>query len=57
MSKNHFNPQPSETVQIFKFDLRMKKLTVTEYEAELHRLPQDCNYGATLDQMLKDRFV
>lgn len=59
MIKNHFNPQPSEMVQRFKFDLRMKKLTetVTEYEAELHHLAQDCNYGTTLDQMLKDWFV
>ncbi|XP_039543047.1 uncharacterized protein K02A2.6-like [Pimephales promelas] len=57
--KNHFNPQPSEIVQRFRFDSRMKKPTetVTEYVAELRRLAQDCNYGATLDQMLRDRLV
>lgn len=57
--KNHFNPQPSEIVQRFKFDSRTKKPTetVTEYVAELRRLAQDCNYGTTLDQMLRDRLV
>lgn len=51
MLRNHFNPQPSEIVQRFKFDSRTKKSTetVTEYVAELRRLAQDCNYGATLD--------
>lgn len=59
MLRNHFNPQPSEIVQRFKFDSRTKKSTetVTEYVAELRRLAQDCNYGATLDQMLRDRLV
>ncbi|XP_052405263.1 uncharacterized protein LOC127951422 [Carassius gibelio] len=59
MLKNHFNPKPSEIVQRFKFDSRTKKPTetVTEYVAELRCLAQDCNYGATLDQMLRDRLV
>ena len=30
---------------------------MTEYVAELRCLAQDCNYGATLDQMLRDRLV
>ncbi|KAI7802842.1 hypothetical protein IRJ41_020318 [Triplophysa rosa] len=59
MLKDHFNPQPSEIVQRFKFDLRTKKPTetMTEYVAELRCLAQDCNYGATLNQMLRDRLV
>lgn len=59
MLKKHFNPQPSEIVQRFKFDSRTKKPTETviEYVAELRCLAQDCNYGATLDQMLRDRLV
>lgn len=28
-----------------------------EYVAELRCLAQDCNYGATLDPMLRDRLV
>ncbi|KAI7797170.1 hypothetical protein IRJ41_014565, partial [Triplophysa rosa] len=59
MLKDHFNPQPSEIVQRFKFDSRTKKPTetMTEYVAELRCLAQDCNYGATLNQMLRDRLV
>lgn len=57
--KNHFNPQPSEIVQRYKFDSRTRKLeeSVTEYVAELRRLAQNCNYGATLEEMLRDRIV
>ncbi|XP_062864462.1 uncharacterized protein K02A2.6-like [Trichomycterus rosablanca] len=57
--KNHFNPRPSEIVQRFKFDSRTRKATetVTEFVAELRRLAQDCNYGETLEQMLRDRLV
>lgn len=57
--KNHFNPKPSEIVQRFKFDSRMRKPTesVAEYVAELRKLSQDCNYGETLSQMLRDRLV
>lgn len=55
--KNHFNPKPSEIVQRFKFDSRMRRPTesVAEYVAELRKLAQDCNYGETLPQMLRDR--
>ena len=57
--KTHFNPKPSEIVQRFKFDSRIRKPTesVAEYVAELRKLSQDCNYGATLPQMLRDRLV
>lgn len=57
--KNHFNPKPSEIVQRFKFDSRTRKPTesVAEYVAELRKLAQDCNYGVTLNQMLRDRLV
>lgn len=57
--KNHFNPKPSEIVQRFKFDPRMRRPTesVAEYVAELRKLAQDCNYGETLPQMLRDRLV
>ncbi|XP_051233810.1 uncharacterized protein LOC127350824 [Dicentrarchus labrax] len=57
--KKHFNPKPSEIVQRFKFDSRMRKPTesVAEYMAEIRKLSQDCNYGETLSQMLLDRLV
>lgn len=55
----HFNPRPSEIVQRFRFNSRMRKAgeTVTVYVAELRKLAQDCNYGDTLKQMLRDRLV
>lgn len=59
LSKKHFNPKPSEIVQRFKFDSRVRKPTesVAEYVAELRKLAQDCNYGQTLPPMLRDRLV
>ena len=30
---------------------------MSDYVAELHRLAQHCNYGDTLDKMLRDRIV
>lgn len=57
--KNHFDPKPSEIVQRYKFDSRSHKSneSVMEYVAELRRLAQDCNYGDTLQLMLRDRIV
>uniref|UniRef100_A0A1A7YSF0 Gypsy retrotransposon integrase-like protein 1 n=2 Tax=Iconisemion striatum TaxID=60296 RepID=A0A1A7YSF0_9TELE len=57
--KNHFDPKPSEIVQRYKFDSRSRKPeeSVMEYVAELRRLAQDCNYGNTLEQKLRDRLV
>lgn len=55
--KNHFDPKPSEIVQRFKFDSRNRKPdeAVMDYVAELRRLAQDCNYGDTLQERLRDR--
>lgn len=57
--KNHFDPKPSEIVQRYKFDSRSRKQneSVLDYVAELRRLAQDCNYGDTLQQKLRDRIV
>lgn len=57
--KNHFDPKPSEIVQRYKFDSRNREPneSVMEYVAELRRLAQDCNYGNTLQQRLRDRIV
>lgn len=59
LMKNHYDPKPSEIVQRYKFDSRARKPneTVMEYVAKLRRLAQDCNYGNTLQQMLRDRIV
>ncbi|KAI4895675.1 hypothetical protein NFI96_020671 [Prochilodus magdalenae] len=57
--KAHFNPKPSEIVQRFKFNSRVRRPgeTVADYVAELRKLAQHCNYGEALTQMLRDRLV
>ncbi|XDV20801.1 hypothetical protein PO909_026043 [Leuciscus waleckii] len=59
LMKEHFNPKPSEIVQRYKFDSRSRQPaeTVSAYVAELRRLAHDCNYGVTMEQMLRDRLV
>ncbi|KAJ8029499.1 hypothetical protein HOLleu_28908 [Holothuria leucospilota] len=55
----HQNPTPSETVQRCKFNSRFRKQgeSVSSYVAELRALAQYCNYGTTLNDMLRDRLV
>ncbi|KAJ8351850.1 hypothetical protein SKAU_G00233260 [Synaphobranchus kaupii] len=59
LMQNHFSPKPSEIVQRYKFDSRSRQPneTVSEYVAELRQIAHDCNYGQTLEQMLRDRLV
>ena len=59
LMQNHFCPKPSEIVQRYKFDSRSRQPneTVSEYVAELRQIAHDCNYGQTLEQMLRDRLV
>ena len=55
----HYNPAPSEIVQQFKFHSHCRKggETVATFLSELRSLAQHCNFGAALDNMLRDRFV
>ena len=55
----HFCPPPSEIVQRFKFNTRVRKPgeSVANYIAELQALSQYCNFGGTLELMLRDRIV
>ncbi|XP_039602220.1 uncharacterized protein LOC120524433 [Polypterus senegalus] len=57
--KNHFAPTPSETVQRFHFNRRNQKLdeSIAAYIAELRRLSENCNFGNSLDSLLRDRLV
>ena len=57
--KNHYNPPPSEVMQRFRFNTRSRKLgeSVATYVAELRRLAEFCNYGGSLDKMIRDRLV
>ena len=55
----HYNPVPSEIVQRYKFHTRFRQPgeTVSTYVSELRSLAVHCNFGATLDLMLRDRLV
>ena len=55
----HYSPTPSEVMQRFRFNSRSRQAgeSVAAYVAELRRLAQYCNYGDTLNKMLRDRIV
>ena len=55
----HFKPAPSEIVERFKFHSRVRRAgeSIATYVAELRSLSEYCNFGATLNDMLRDRLV
>ena len=57
--KKHYNPRPSAIVQRFKFNSlkRQPGETVAHYVAELRKLTEYCDFGDTLDDMLRDKLV
>ncbi|KRY49822.1 hypothetical protein T03_16186 [Trichinella britovi] len=57
--KEHFNPAPSEIVFRLRFHKRSQRPneSITEYVAALRNLSENCNFGNTLDDMLRDRLV
>ena len=57
--KNHFEPQTSEIVRRFQFNNRVRRAgeTVSQFLAGLKDLSEHCNYGAALNDMLRDRLV
>ena len=57
--EQHYSPPPSETVQRFKFNSRTRKPgeSVANFIAQQRALAEHCNYGATLEEMLRDRLV
>ena len=56
---NHYSSPPSEEVQRYQFNLRMRApgKSVETNVAELHRLAWFCNYGDSLKKMLRDCWV
>nr|XP_050024971.1 uncharacterized protein K02A2.6-like [Dermacentor andersoni] len=56
---NHFSPRPSVTVQRFKFGTRQQQPgeSIADYIAELRRLSEHCDFGASLDDILRHRLV
>ena len=55
----HYNPPPSEVMQRFRFNSRSRKAgeSVVAYVADLRRLAEFCNFGTTLNKMIRDRLV
>ena len=55
----HYSPTPSEVMQRFRFNSRVRKTgeSVSAYVADLRRLTEGCNYGDTLEKMIRDRIV
>uniref|UniRef100_A0A8C6WZ84 ribonuclease H n=1 Tax=Neogobius melanostomus TaxID=47308 RepID=A0A8C6WZ84_9GOBI len=53
------NPKPSVIVQRFKFHSHFRKSgqSVANFVAELRQLSEHCEFGAVLDDMLRDRLV
>ena len=55
----HHQPKPSVIVQRFNFHSRSRNSgeNVSTYVAELRKLSEHCNFGETLNDMLRDRLV
>ena len=56
---DHFHRKPSATVQRFKFHSRVRHPgeSVPAFVAALRRLAEHCNFGDSLNDMLRDRLV
>ena len=56
---SHLDPKPSMIVERFKFNSRFRRdgETVAQFLAELRNLARYCDYGQSLDDMLRDRLV
>ena len=57
--KDHYNPKPSPIIQYFKFNSRdrLSRESIAAYVAALRALGEHCQFGARLDEMLRDRLV
>ena len=57
--EEHLNPKPSAVVRRFKFynKTRGNGQSVADFVAELRQLSEDCEFGDTLNTMLRDRLV
>jgi len=55
----HYKPKPGKIVSRYKFSTNGRKegQSVSEFVADLRRLAEHCEFGATLDEMLRDVFV
>ncbi|XP_077544876.1 uncharacterized protein LOC144158092 [Haemaphysalis longicornis] len=56
---SHYCPKPSAVVQRFRFNSRVRAEgeSVSNFIAALKSLSEHCNFGAELENMLRDRIV
>ena len=57
--KEHYDPKPIVIAERYHFHVRNQSPTesIADYVAELRRLAASCEFGAFLDEALRDRFV
>ena len=57
--QDHLTPKPTVIVQRFKFHTRKQRPgePVAAFVAEFRHLTEHCDFGATLDDMLRDRLI
>ena len=57
--KTHFNPKPSPIVKRFEFNKRKQQPggSVAEFVAAIRKIAEYCEFGTTLNVMLRDRLV
>ena len=57
--KAHLQPPPSSIMQRYTFNARCQKdgESVAEYVAELRHIAEHCDFGQSLEHMLRDRLV
>ena len=57
--KDHYEPKPISIAERFHFHRRVQAAneSVAEYVAELRRMTVHCEYGAFLEEAIRDQFV
>ena len=59
LMSDHYQPKPSPIVQRFLFNTRSRKQgeSVATFVAQLKKLSEHCDYGDSLNDMIRDRLV
>ena len=57
--RDHFSPKPSPIMQRYKFHTRVRKPdeTIATYVAELRSIGEHCDFGESLNAMIRDGLV
>ena len=59
MLSDHFSPPPSEVLQRFRFNGRVRQPgeSVSTFVAEIRKLSEHCNFGDALDKTMRDCII